>query len=163
MPSFAFWKSSKPDESQSPLLSDAAVKEELSVIIPNVSEAVELNPGNQDSGVFLYDDDAQEIPGDQTPLIGPAEDTGTQLDAVHEETPMQTEQSSKKTPESSLLDVEVPSSCPESPAIAPDGPAPTAYDTVCDSPVVDCEVATEIPQQPETLLHLSERPISVVE
>ncbi|KAF2631376.1 hypothetical protein BU25DRAFT_428346 [Macroventuria anomochaeta] len=69
MPSFAFWKSSKPDESKSPLLSDAAVTEELSVIIPGTSKAVDLNPGNQDSGIFLFDEDAQELPGDQTPTV----------------------------------------------------------------------------------------------
>lgn len=69
MPSFAFWKSSKPDESKSPLLNDAAVAGKLSTILPGASKAVNLDPGNQDSGVFLFNEDAQEIPVDRPPVI----------------------------------------------------------------------------------------------
>lgn len=126
MPSFAFWKSSKPDEATAPLLSDAAVKEELSVIIPNVSKAVDLNPGNQDSGVFLFDEDAQEIPGDQTPVIGPANNREAELDAMENEISTQQARSSERERAASLLDIEVPSPCPQSPAIVPEAPVDTA-------------------------------------
>ncbi|KAJ4985494.1 hypothetical protein SVAN01_09059 [Stagonosporopsis vannaccii] len=163
MPSFAFWKSSKPDESKSPLLSDAAVKEELSVIIPNVSKAVDLNPGNQDSGVFLFDDDAQEIPGDQTPVAGPAEESGAKLNAVDDESLIQAEQSEKSTPGNSLLDVEIPSPCPQSPAIVPEGLSPPESNDVSNSLTGDSEVPTEESQQVEFLVYSSKEPSSVVE
>lgn len=71
MPSFAFWKSSKPNESKPPLLSDAAVAEQLSAMVPGISKTVDLDPGNQDSGVFFFDEDAQEIPVDHSPMIEP--------------------------------------------------------------------------------------------
>lgn len=162
MPSFAFWKSSKPDESQSPLLSDAAVKEELSVIIPNVSKAVDLNPGNQDAGVFLFDDDAQEIPGDQTPIIGPSEEAGAGHSAVHHQTSSQLGQIKDTTQENSLLDVSVSSPCPQSPAIAPEEPAPTESHDASSGPTM----RREEPQQNEHDAQessASEQPSSVVE
>jgi hypothetical protein len=117
MPSFAFWKSSKSDESKSPLLSDAAVKAELSVIIPGASKGVDLNPGNQDSGVFLFDEDAQEIPGDETPVIGPS--TGLLAETCQEQ-PTQSQLSSAASIETSLLDVHERSPLPQSPALVPE-------------------------------------------
>ncbi|KAF3035802.1 hypothetical protein E8E12_004210 [Didymella heteroderae] len=119
MPSFAFWKSSKPDESKSPLLSDAAVKAELSVIIPGASKGVDLNPGNQDSGVFLFDEDAQEIPGDATPVIGPK--TGL-LTETRQERGSQSSTRGEATAESSFLDIHEPSPLPQSPALVPEEP-----------------------------------------
>ncbi|KAF1931932.1 uncharacterized protein M421DRAFT_417666 [Didymella exigua CBS 183.55] len=126
MPSFAFWKSSKLDESQSPLLSDAAVKE-LSVIIPNVSKAVDLNPGNQDSGVFLFDEDAQEIPGDQTPIIGPTPGHPIEKSPEQPVEPTQPNTSSATDLEISLLEVHEPSPHRESPALVPEEPLVQTY------------------------------------
>lgn len=122
MPSFAFWKSSKPDESKSPLLSDAEVKEELSVIIPGASKAVDLNPGNQDSGVFLFDEDAQEIPGDQTPVIGPTSTLATEPSPKQPAEPARSNTSSATKVETFLLDVHELSPHPQSPALVPEEP-----------------------------------------
>lgn len=60
MPSFAFWKKFK-HEPKSPVLSDAAVAEELKAIIPPTLGRVELNIEDTDSGIFLFDDDAEEV------------------------------------------------------------------------------------------------------
>lgn len=106
MPSFAFWKSSKQDESKSPLLTDAAVAEELRAIVPGASKAVDLNPGNQDAGVFLFDDDAQEIPVDHTTVIGPV--TETHNEAAQESV--------------SLLDVEESTPRSNTPSLMPEEP-----------------------------------------
>ncbi|OAL51805.1 hypothetical protein IQ07DRAFT_586154 [Pyrenochaeta sp. DS3sAY3a] len=54
MPSFTFWKSSKEDESRSPLLSDDAT---TNMVKLPASRNIDLNPGNQDSGVFLFEDE----------------------------------------------------------------------------------------------------------
>ncbi|KAJ8105185.1 hypothetical protein OPT61_g10332 [Boeremia exigua] len=144
MPSFAFWKSAKPDETKAPLLSDAAVKEELSLIIPNVSKAVDLNPGNQDSGVFLFDDDAQEIPGDQTPIVEPAS-TIPELISTHDDAPTQHSSS-----EESLLDISEPSPNSQSPALVPEVSSPRiSSDT--SSVVVERESVPEVDIEAEEL------------
>lgn len=133
MPSFAFWKSSKPDESKSPLLSDAAVKAELSVIIPNTSKAVDLNPGNQDTGVFLFDDDAQEIPGDETPVIGQA--SALPIIEVSEQ-PIELESGRPKSvtkTDTSLLDIDEASPYLKSPALTPEVPSTAHADTAASS------------------------------
>ncbi|KAF9696273.1 hypothetical protein EKO04_005722 [Ascochyta lentis] len=121
MPSFAFWKSSKPDESSSPLLSDAAVAAELSAIVPGASKAVDLNPGNQDSGVFLFDDDAQEIEADHTPVV--ELESSPLAEVVLEEH----EPTATKTPliNVSLLDMDEPSPHPETPSLVPEQPLQT--------------------------------------
>jgi hypothetical protein len=94
------------------------VKEELSVIIPGVSKAVDLNPGNQDSGVFLFDEDAQEIPEDQTPLMGPTTTPVAETRPVHFAEPIQSSTNGAETEEkTSLLDVHEPSPHPQSPAL----------------------------------------------
>lgn len=138
MPSFAFWKSSKPDESKSPLLSDATVKAELSVIIPGTSKGVDLNPGNQDSGVFLFDDDAQEIPGDETPIIGA---TAGLLNEALQEQPTQSRPSSAMRMEDSLLDVHELSPLPHSSALVPE--EPLLKDHVVSIEIIDSKVAEE--------------------
>lgn len=151
MPSFAFWKSSKSDESKSPLLSDAAVKAELSVIIPGASKGVDLNPGNQDSGVFLFDEDAQEIPGDETPVVGPT--TGLLTETCHEQ-PAQSNTSSAEGIEVSLLDVHEPSPLPQSPALVPEEPLVQSHvrstEEVGSQPAKEVEDATQVESpQPE--------------
>ncbi|KAF3010916.1 hypothetical protein E8E13_009992 [Curvularia kusanoi] len=153
MPSFAFWKSSKPDESKSPLLSDAAVKAELSVIIPNTSKAVDLNPGNQDAGVFLFDDDAREIPGDETPVIeqkppmsiGPTLDSSNSLPNQHTSTTNETSDL--------LLDVKEPSPCSQLPALVPEAhssvkesTASEPPSTCAETPVSKGDSETNVPQ-----------------
>lgn len=123
MPSFAFWKSSKPDESKSPLLSDAAVKAELSVIIPNTSKAVDLNPGSQDAGVFLFDEDAKEIPGDETPVV--ERDPAVQKNTTLEQPKTLPSEHTSNAAEinNSLLDIDEPAPCPHSPALVPEAPS----------------------------------------
>ncbi|KAL1609537.1 hypothetical protein SLS59_001043 [Nothophoma quercina] len=130
MPSFAFWKSSKQDESKSPLLSDAAVTDELSVIIPGASKAVDLNPGNQDSGVFLFDEDAQEIPGDQTPISEPTSSLPVEASPVHREDTEPRNQDDAPKVNVSLMDVEEPSSHPQTPALIPEQPSHVATNVV---------------------------------
>ncbi|USP75085.1 hypothetical protein yc1106_02359 [Curvularia clavata] len=67
MPSFAFWKSSKTEEvAQEPLLAVDAVPNESkgSTIVP---KNLDLDPGNEDSGVFLFDE--SDLPAQETPLL----------------------------------------------------------------------------------------------
>jgi hypothetical protein len=158
MPSFAFWKSSKPDESKSPLLSDAAVKAELSVIIPGASKGVDLNPGNQDSGVFLFDEDAQEIPGDETPVIGPT--TGL-LTETRQEQRTHSQPNNAARIETSLLDVHEPSPLPQSPALVPEEPLVQGYvgsmERVGTQPEEEEEVAPQV-ESPQSKPHSSEAP-----
>jgi hypothetical protein len=52
MPSFAFWKSSKTDEAKAPLLTPNT--DEHDVEMKLVAKDLDLNTGNEDSGVFLF-------------------------------------------------------------------------------------------------------------
>lgn len=92
MPSFAFWKKFK-SETKSSVLSDAAVAEELRAIIPPTPGKVELSFEDNDSGIFLFDDDAEEfsmsllidhasVPCTQTPYT----DSETRYSLPEEET-----------------------------------------------------------------------------
>lgn len=141
MPSFAFWKSSKPDESKSPLLSDAAVKAELSVIIPNTSKAVDLNPGNQDAGVFLFDDDAREIPGDETPVI--EQKPPVVVETTSDDSNSLTNELSSTTNETqhSLLDAKELSPCSHLPALVPEAPSSAKESTASEPPSICTETA----------------------
>ncbi|CAO2653992.1 Nn.00g107250.m01.CDS01 [Neocucurbitaria sp. VM-36] len=56
MPSFAFWKPSSTDESRSPLLSDDTLVENRSSAVPVSGRNFDLDPGNDDSGVFFFDE-----------------------------------------------------------------------------------------------------------
>ena len=143
MPSFAFWKSSKQDESKSPLLSDAAVADELSVIIPGASKAVDLNPGNQDSGVFLFDEDAQEIPGDQTPIIGPTSSLPVEPNLTHHEDAKQHNMEVTPTANASLLDVDEPSPYPQTPSLLPEQPSPVKTNDASEDAVIEEKVVSE--------------------
>ena len=116
MPSFAFWKSSKPNESK-PLLSDAAVAEQLSAIVPGTSKTVDLNPGNQDSGVFFFDEDAQEIPVDHSPLI---ESTLSPPSQPQPEEPEQAELAASTPVANVPLHIDELSLHPESPSLMPE-------------------------------------------
>jgi hypothetical protein len=73
MPSFAFWKSTKSDPSKAPLLTGDAATEESNIAVPLVPNNLDLNPDGEDSGVFLFDDDALPLQPDLTleaePLI----------------------------------------------------------------------------------------------
>ncbi|KAI4639994.1 hypothetical protein J4E93_008793 [Alternaria ventricosa] len=73
MPSFAFWKSNKPDPSKAPLLTEDAAAQDSSMVIPLVAKDLDLNPDGEDSGVFLFDDDALTLEPEQVleaiPLI----------------------------------------------------------------------------------------------
>jgi len=73
MPSFAFWKSNKPDPSKAPLLTEDAATEDTNIHIPLVPRNLDLNPDGEDSGVFLFDDDAKPLEHQQVleavPLI----------------------------------------------------------------------------------------------
>ncbi|KAI4659369.1 uncharacterized protein J4E78_005796 [Alternaria triticimaculans] len=73
MPSFAFWKSNKPDPSKAPLLTEDAAAQDSSMVIPLVAKNLDLNPDGEDSGVFLFDDDAMPLEPEQVleavPLI----------------------------------------------------------------------------------------------
>jgi hypothetical protein len=66
MPSFAFWKSSKTEESaQQPLLAADSTCNEADAIQNFTPKNLDLNPGNEDSGVFLFDESdlqAQTLP-----------------------------------------------------------------------------------------------------
>jgi hypothetical protein len=143
MPSFAFWKSSKPDDSKSPLLSDAAVADELSVIIPGASKAVDLNPGNQDSGVFLFDEDAQEIPGDQTPIIGPTSSLPVEPNPTHHEDAKQHNMENTTTVNASLLDVDEPLPYPQTPCLVPEQSSPIETNDTIEDAVIEEKVVPE--------------------
>lgn len=73
MPSFAFWKSNKPDPSKAPLLTEDAAAQDSSMVIPLVAKNLDLNPDGEDSGVFLFDEDALPLEHEQVleavPLI----------------------------------------------------------------------------------------------
>jgi hypothetical protein len=144
MPSFAFWKSSKPDESKSPLLSDAAVKAELSVIIPNTSKAVDLNPGSQDAGVFLFDEDATEIPGDETPVV--ERDPNVQNKTTLEQSKTLPSEHTSNTAETnnSLLDIDEQSPCPHSPALVPEAPSNAKESSTNKATNIHKETAADI-------------------
>ncbi|UPX09344.1 uncharacterized protein EKO05_0000035 [Ascochyta rabiei] len=140
MPSFAFWKSSKPDEAKAPLLSDAAVAAELSAIVPGASRGVDLNPGNQDSGVFLFDDDAQEISEDHALDAEPIPLPMTEvLLEEHEQTTTET-----LVTDESLLDSDEPSPHPETPSLVPEQPLQTGASNVSEH-----SAAEETAQKPE--------------
>lgn len=152
MPSFAFWKSAKADEAKAPLLSDAAVKEELSVIIPGVARGVDLDPGNQDSGVFMFDEDAQEIPGDQTPVIGPVATGPAQLGLGQPAGHAESGSGSVNKVDTSLLDVREPSLHPQSPALVPEDPLVQEASEEIGSQLGEAEEVVAIePPQPEIL------------
>lgn len=144
MPSFAFWKSSKADESKSPLLSDAAVKAELSVIIPNTSKAVDLNPGSQDAGVFLFDEDATEIPGDETPVV--ERDPNVQNKTTLEQPNTLPSEHTSNTAETnnSLLDIDEQSPCPHSPALVPEAPSNAKESSTNKATNIHKETAADI-------------------
>ncbi|KAH7081385.1 hypothetical protein BKA63DRAFT_207223 [Paraphoma chrysanthemicola] len=55
MPSFTFWKSAKADETKSPLLSDAHGTSESAQVV-RIAGKIDLNPGNEESGVFVFED-----------------------------------------------------------------------------------------------------------
>jgi hypothetical protein len=67
MPSFAFWKSSKVDEATAPLLTDDAHTDadESSVVETIAVKNLDLNPGNESSGVFLFDE--EDLPPQSPP------------------------------------------------------------------------------------------------
>jgi hypothetical protein len=76
---FAFWKKFR-SETRSSVLSDAAVAKELRAIIPPTPGKMEVTFEDHDSGVFLFDEDAEEfsVPSlidhalaaaDSTPLV----------------------------------------------------------------------------------------------
>ncbi|KAJ4355116.1 hypothetical protein N0V95_003198 [Ascochyta clinopodiicola] len=160
MPSFAFWKSSKLDEAKTPLLSDATVAAELSAIVPGVSKDVVLNPGNQDSGVFLFDDDAQEISEDHAP-------DGEPLPlSMIEVTPEEHEQmtAGELAAEKSLLDDGEPSPHPITPSLAPEQPLQTGTSDVSKQVAAEEAVPKESevePAQPEILTQEAEHPTAV--
>ncbi|KAH7378328.1 hypothetical protein BKA66DRAFT_421382 [Pyrenochaeta sp. MPI-SDFR-AT-0127] len=56
MPSFTFWKSSKPDEVSSQPLNDSVGSRVLEHSVPAQKKVFDLNPGNQDAGVFLFEE-----------------------------------------------------------------------------------------------------------
>jgi hypothetical protein len=58
MPSFAFWKSSKVDEARAPLLTA-----EEEIVVKDLD--LDLNPGNEDSGVFMFE---EEDVSEESPL-----------------------------------------------------------------------------------------------
>jgi hypothetical protein len=78
MPSFAFWKSNKPDPSKAPLLTEDAATEESHNLVNLVPKNLDLNADGEDSGVFLFDDDAlpiqPELGLEAEPLISCASD-----------------------------------------------------------------------------------------
>ncbi|KAH6865123.1 hypothetical protein BKA58DRAFT_322637 [Alternaria rosae] len=73
MPSFAFWKSNKLDPSKAPLLTEGTATEDNNIGIPLVPRNLDLNPDGEDSGVFLFDEDALPLEHEQVleavPLI----------------------------------------------------------------------------------------------
>jgi hypothetical protein len=73
MPSFAFWKSSKADPTKKPLLTEDAATEQPSILIPLVAKDLDLNPDGEDSGVFLFDDDAMPLQSPRPDLVSEAE------------------------------------------------------------------------------------------
>mgnify|MGYP004519764269 CR=1 FL=1 len=150
MPSFAFWKSSKPDESKSPLLSDAAVAKEISVIIPGASTTVDLDPRNQDSGVFLFDEDAQEIPGDQTPVIGPASTLPAEPSSKQHKEPAQQNSSSEMEMDNLLLNVDEPSPHPQSSALVPEEPPRVDGSNSSSSTAFDTKIVAKVENDGET-------------
>jgi hypothetical protein len=71
MPSFAFWKSSKTDEAKASLLTDDAGKDEANVVLPVVAKNLDLNPGEKDSGVFLFDEEIPQPSPQPSPRLSP--------------------------------------------------------------------------------------------
>lgn len=148
MPSFAFWKSAKADEAKAALLSDAAVAEELRAIVPGASRGVDLNPGNQDSGVFLFDDDAQEIPVDHTPVVELAEP----VLGGREKEDLEADSRTANT-NVSLLDVDEPSLHPQTPSLVPEKPVPVVQEKdnmIEDTPVPEAAYNIQIPAAAES-------------
>jgi hypothetical protein len=76
MPSFAFWKKFKSVTGSS-VLSDAAVAKELRAIIPSSPEKAELDFEDHDSGIFMFDEDAEEfsVPSLISHVLATAEST----------------------------------------------------------------------------------------
>ncbi|KAL1794327.1 hypothetical protein ACET3X_007748 [Alternaria dauci] len=68
MPSFAFWKSAKADPTKTPLLTEDAATGESNIAIPLVAKDLDLNPDGEDSGVFLFDEDAMPLQSPQPDL-----------------------------------------------------------------------------------------------
>lgn len=69
MPSFAFWTPSKGDESSVPLLSDIAMATENSGnAMSSAQRQFDLDPGSEDSGVFLFDEELAP-PSSLVPIV----------------------------------------------------------------------------------------------
>jgi hypothetical protein len=85
MPSFAFWKSTKADTSNAPLLTEDVTTEEPSAVIPLVPKNLDLNPDGEDSGVFLFDDEAQPLRSPQIDQASEAEPLITSPSVVEED------------------------------------------------------------------------------
>ncbi|KAF2134601.1 hypothetical protein P153DRAFT_329091 [Dothidotthia symphoricarpi CBS 119687] len=84
MPSFAFWKSTKPDETRISLLSNDAAAVEEGDIELFVPKNLDLDPGNDDSGIFLFDDeDNSELPiSEHTLRTGSATQTSAEFQPI---------------------------------------------------------------------------------
>jgi hypothetical protein len=85
---FAFWKKFK-SEMRSGALSDAAVAKELRAIIPPTPGKMELVFEDHDSGIFIFDEDAEEfsVPSLIDHALATAESTPLMLHARTSETP----------------------------------------------------------------------------
>ncbi|KAF1838228.1 hypothetical protein BDW02DRAFT_489642 [Decorospora gaudefroyi] len=77
MPSFAFWKTAKVDEAREPLLTDGAVAAEGDSVVVAKGLDLDLDPGNDDSGVFLFDE--VDV---RSPSLAPASSLDTAVEST---------------------------------------------------------------------------------
>jgi hypothetical protein len=163
MPSFAFWKSTKADPSKAPLLPDDAAADESSIVIPLVPKSLDLNPDGEDSGVFLFDDDAVPLQSPQPDRVSEAEPLIASLPALQQDTsiqkPQQEVEAQVKNYSKKLISIDY-----EDPPAPPPKPSPSSQHestaAVDDPNIATKEEKSKAAQQAQDVAPQQPEPVS---